>query len=427
MLTAVDGQRATGNGQWTLVEACMDTLPRSARWLLGGVCGAAALLIWVTAPMLPVAHSPLWFAGVLIPCVLLLSTQVTLTIPGGRRIGLGLDVASAIALAAMSDAYTALLVGVSVGVVALMRRRSVAHALFSAATHSIAASLAALVYVGMQRADTLAYHGPWGMLALLAVASVHYSIITLLEGMMLAVANERPLFQGIGERGSAVFLNHALAIPFGATAAALWSLDRWFGVLTLLTLVAAQQLFRLIGAIDSERTHEQHEAEALVRWERMWSRMNDVVSIQQAGTPLLVVSADITVSGALDTALFAHGYTIHSVSDGAAGLRCLNEREFVGVLVDSRLPDMPGALFVERLYAAMPHVWTLGMAHVPGSADADAMLDAGAAAIIRIPFDNAELSAALTHLHRRDAEAADRAIVSPQRRRGRRGLEARYA
>jgi DNA-binding NtrC family response regulator len=125
--------------------------------------------------------------------------------------------------------------------------------------------------------------------------------------------------------------------------------------------------------------------------------MNDVVSVRQAGVPLLVVSSDVALNGALGNALFARGYAVHSAPDGASGLRCLNERAFVGVLVDSRLADMPGAVFVERVRVAAPHVWALGMAHIPGSADADAMLDAGASDVIRIPFDSAELLSALTH------------------------------
>lgn len=121
---------------------------------------------------------------------------------------------------------------------------------------------------------------------------------------------------------------------------------------------------------------------------------------RRAVAPILVVEDDDDTRVALVELLESEGFAARGVPDGESGLAALRVERFILVLLDLKLPDMPGGEFRRRQveeprFAGIPVIVLTAdtVGSIPGLP------------LMRKPFDIDELM----ELVRREIDAADRA------------------
>jgi DNA-binding response OmpR family regulator len=136
---------------------------------------------------------------------------------------------------------------------------------------------------------------------------------------------------------------------------------------------------------------------------------------------LLVVEDEERISRFVCRALRGDGHTVTTAATGPAGLDRATGGDYDLVVLDLMLPELPGAMVLERLMAAKPSQRVLVLSAVSGVATRVRVLELGAVDYLAKPFAVAELLARV-HARLRDAMEpqwieAGRVRLDSQRRR----------
>jgi DNA-binding NtrC family response regulator len=100
---------------------------------------------------------------------------------------------------------------------------------------------------------------------------------------------------------------------------------------------------------------------------------------------ILIVEDDAGSRRALEELVVSYGYGTRSAANGQEALAVAAEREFEGVLLDLRLPDMNGLLVLKQLRVLHP---TVPILIISGYEDFKAQaLASGAQGFVLKPFD----------------------------------------
>src|SRR3989442_8646047 len=107
---------------------------------------------------------------------------------------------------------------------------------------------------------------------------------------------------------------------------------------------------------------------------------------------VLIVDDETALRDALLRFLARRGIQGEGVTDGAAALRALRQRQFDVIISDVRMPGMSGREFLERLRSDRPELvarllFSTGDRHAPDTA---ALLQQSRAPTVTKPFDFAE-------------------------------------
>jgi len=111
------------------------------------------------------------------------------------------------------------------------------------------------------------------------------------------------------------------------------------------------------------------------------------------GITVLIVDDETALRDALLRFLARRGIQGEGVTDGAAALRTLRQRQFDVIISDVRMPGMSGREFLERLRSDRPELvarllFSTGDRHAPDTA---ALIEQSGAPTVTKPFDFAEL------------------------------------
>ncbi len=113
----------------------------------------------------------------------------------------------------------------------------------------------------------------------------------------------------------------------------------------------------------------------------------------EEGVRILVVEDEVTVARFIDRCLQRFGYTVTCVATAAEGERLVAEGPGFGLLIlDLSLPDLPGAVLLERIRARAPALPVLVVSGAPWTPTA------ARAAFLAKPFGPAELAQAVEAL-----------------------------
>lgn len=142
----------------------------------------------------------------------------------------------------------------------LLNRRSIEQFMIEAGSRCLIVGFATPVYWLTQPADDLPYSTPTGILGLLLIGVIAYTV-KLIVGVDGAPA---PLLERLRSRLRALRWYVLAMVPLGGLLGVLWSLSPWLFLLGLAPLIVAQYLFRSAVALrrtsaDLERTARQSE------------------------------------------------------------------------------------------------------------------------------------------------------------------------
>jgi len=121
---------------------------------------------------------------------------------------------------------------------------------------------------------------------------------------------------------------------------------------------------------------------------------------RRAIAPVLLVEDDDDTRAALVELLESEGFAVRAVADGTSALAALRVERFLIILLDLKLPDMPGSE-VRRRQLEEPSLASVPV--VVLTADPTARIEG--VAVVRKPFDIDDLLAVI----RAEIDAADRA------------------
>ncbi len=125
---------------------------------------------------------------------------------------------------------------------------------------------------------------------------------------------------------------------------------------------------------------------------------------------LLVVEDDQLMRWSLEQFLRRAGHAVHAVDSGTAAIDAAREGDFRVVITDYRIPEPNGLTVLQRIKAQIPQTHVIMItAHAMPQMERSAR-DMGAFDFFDKPFELAALK-----------QAVERAILTPERRRGPRG------
>ncbi len=125
---------------------------------------------------------------------------------------------------------------------------------------------------------------------------------------------------------------------------------------------------------------------------------------------ILIVEDDHLMRWSLEACLQRAGHSVHSVDSGSQALVVISEDEFQVVVTDYRIPQPDGFQLLQRIKAQIPRTHVILITGHPTPHMERYARDAGAFGFFDKPFELGALK-----------QAVDRAVVTPERRKGPRG------
>jgi DNA-binding response OmpR family regulator len=71
---------------------------------------------------------------------------------------------------------------------------------------------------------------------------------------------------------------------------------------------------------------------------------------------ILVVDDEPSICKSISRYLGDFNFHVQTVADGKGGLQCIEKTNFDVMIVDLRLPDMPGEEFIKKVYKTNQHI-----------------------------------------------------------------------
>jgi two-component system NtrC family sensor kinase len=232
----------------------MSNLPPAARWYLVIVWGIALSLAVVALPGISalVDMAPLLLLWLLF-FVLADYFEVEFEIGAGKSVATSVADAPAIFLVAVSGSIGILVITIGTFIVDVLRRqRAWFKSLFNVSVRIITYQMMLVAYTALNAPGLLPFRGSNGLLALITIACIYYTLNTLLVATIIALTTRQPLLHVYRESFQTIRWVHLITLPLGAVLAALWVLDPWLLLPAVIPLVMAQRSFKALAEWQAE-------------------------------------------------------------------------------------------------------------------------------------------------------------------------------
>lgn len=237
----------------------MNALPQTARWYLYILWVIAGVAVGVALKAsLPLSVQPLFLLAVLLAYVAADYFEVELIINQHDHVSMTVVEMLAIFVLPFTQAYGVLVVIAGSLIVDVLRRRPWFKIIFNASQRGLTFLAMWLVYQAIADPQLAPFGGMRGTLAFVAVATVYYTVNTILVGTVIALASGRPLIQLYIDSLRKVHWVNFITLPFGAVLSYLWATNPWLVIPGILPLFMAYHSVRLMAAheIESRRSKE---------------------------------------------------------------------------------------------------------------------------------------------------------------------------
>lgn len=256
----------------------MKTLPRVARWYLFALYSIATAIFIAnissgvyTLPfiMLLVVWTPIY--------ALLDYYEFTLEVGKGNSVSMTVSDAPTIFLAAVAGLPGVVALVVATLSVEALRRKPWYKALFNASGRCLTYSTIAWIHSQFVSSSGVAFNGATGLVAFVLMAALFYGINTLLVATVVALSLSRPLLRVYRDSFFAVHWVHFATTPFGALAAAIWSVNPWLLPLCILPLLLLRRWFKTSADLQIQNTRNEQlareQAELAAERERLLAEL----------------------------------------------------------------------------------------------------------------------------------------------------------
>jgi signal transduction histidine kinase/CheY-like chemotaxis protein len=227
----------------------MTTLPRKARMYLIAVWAIAIGLISFILLRYPpqIQNAQLFFLWLIL---LILSDyfEAIFEIGPGNRLGMTVAEIVAIFLVAVEGYSATIIILLGTALVGIARQPEWYKNAFNVAQRSIYFILMCTVYITLHAPGTTPFSGPLGLITLLAIGVIAYTVNTFFVATMIALASERSIMQVYRKTFYPILWTHLVPFPLGAILAVLWTTEPWFLALGILPIILAQRALKSVAA-----------------------------------------------------------------------------------------------------------------------------------------------------------------------------------
>ena len=231
----------------------MTALPRAARWYIIAMWLAATALIVGTLSRYPLYFEHLQLLLIWLP-LYVLADYFEVEIALDDRPSVFMSVADAPTVFLIAIGGPPCVIGMAIGsaLTDSLQRRPWYKVLFNASQRSVLYLIALLAYTSISASAAAPFSGPRGILALIAVAVIYYICNTLFVSTVLALATGQKLLPLYASSFRLVQWVHFITLPLGGLLAALWKIDPWLILPSIVPLIMAQRSFKAVGAWQAE-------------------------------------------------------------------------------------------------------------------------------------------------------------------------------
>jgi signal transduction histidine kinase/ActR/RegA family two-component response regulator len=257
----------------------MNALPKPARWYLYS--------LWVVACVL--ATFTLWSAAGTPPNLpLVLALLVTFALAdffevgfgvGRNRVGMTVVDALVIFLVPTAGAYGVLSIVIGTLIADKASKRPWFKGLFNAAQRAISFVMLLGLYQLINGPSEVAYSGPRGLLAFVAMAAVYHNLNTLMVTTVVALSSGQAPMRIYASSYRQVHWVHFITLPFGALLAYIWQSNPWLIVAAVVPLFMAQRSFKAMASLQEESRRSQDLADQATKLlEELRTKQDELVS-----------------------------------------------------------------------------------------------------------------------------------------------------
>jgi len=129
---------------------------------------------------------------------------------------------------------------------------------------------------------------------------------------------------------------------------------------------------------------------------------------------MLVVDDEAAICQACRRVFARQGFEVEQSTDAREGLGLAMERDYAGILLDIKMPEMDGVQFLEELRKKKPDVPVMIMTGYPSIPNAAAAVRLGASEYITKPFTPEDITQAVQRMLRREAKKKELTGSAPE-------------
>jgi signal transduction histidine kinase/CheY-like chemotaxis protein len=146
-----------------------------------------------------------------------------------------------------------------------LHRRPWFKALFNCSTRIITFCAIVLAYQALNETNAVPFSGIGGLLSLVIITGLYYSLTTVMVSMVLSLVKRQPLLNEVRESLRTVHWMHFVATPLGGVLSVLWHVNPWLILPGLIPAITVQRTFQAVTAWREQSRHAQRLANKLER------------------------------------------------------------------------------------------------------------------------------------------------------------------